>query len=134
MPTKKRAVSKTRQKRSTSRGSASRRKSSSSSRSKSKSSFEKRPWRTYTAMSKREREAMPENCFLDSKNRKYPICYKGSRAVSCVGLRSAERRAYTQRREDIAAESRERQQALGCFDEKGKWKRREERIFGNRKR
>ncbi|MCP4204218.1 MAG: hypothetical protein GY769_20065 [bacterium] len=51
------------------------------------------------------RKKMPKSCFLDQKNRKYPVCAKsvrGRQRVSCKGTLAAYQRARQQKKQKLA--------------------------------
>jgi hypothetical protein len=51
-----------------------------------------RPWKELDP-SKKQRRSMPSHCFLAPRQRKYPICPKGSRKPTLQGVRAALSRA-----------------------------------------
>lgn len=86
------------------------------------------PWKELTSMSKAERAEMPSHCLLDPSHLKYPICYKHSQDISCVGLQAAKKRAQLNRNDKIASKARELEKVYNC-NEKNKWETREASIF-----
>jgi flagellar biosynthesis GTPase FlhF len=86
------------------------------------------PWKALTSMSKTERSEMPSHCLLDPSHLKYPICYKHSQDISCVGLQAAKKRAQLNRNDKIASKARELEKVYNC-NEKNKWETREAAIF-----
>jgi hypothetical protein len=76
------------------------------SRKKSRSRTTRKKWRELAPMTKSSRKKMPRKCFLLPKERKYPVCRKGSTRVSCQGTRAAEFRARLNRRPDLVAKAK----------------------------
>ena len=60
-------------------------------------------WSELVPKKKSSRKYMPEKCFLDKKNQKYPICPKRVNAITCKGIKSARARAVKNGDEEIVA-------------------------------
>jgi hypothetical protein len=89
------------------------------------------PWKQLTAMSVKDRANMSEHCFLERSSRKYPVCYRGSSDLSCVGLQAAKQRAKLQHNGKIAQRAMDFEDQFKC-NERGEWEEREARIFSRR--
>lgn len=59
------------------------------------------------------RRRMRASCFLDAKNRKYPVCTKTGR-FSCKGNLAAFNRARQQKRNDLAKKALRKAKREGC--------------------
>lgn len=60
-------------------------------------------WSELAPKKKSSRMYMPEKCFLDKQNRKYPICPKRVNEITCKGIKSARERAVKNGDEAIVA-------------------------------
>jgi len=92
----------------------SRSRSRSGSRSTSTQKNNELHWRTIAPMSMSSRLNMTPNCFLDEKNRKYPICPKRVNKTTCKGLAASRARAVMNGDEYIVAKADKHMQVLMC--------------------
>jgi hypothetical protein len=84
-----------------------------SNRSKHKKSDEMQ-WRDVAPMSKSERLKMVSFCFLDEKNRKYPVCPNRVEQITCKGLVTARARAVKNGNEYIVAKADKQREVFMC--------------------
>lgn len=77
-------------------------------------SRKKQHWRDLTARSASERRAMPTHCFLEPKERKYPVCRKGSSKIDCQGLDAAFRRARLQKNDNVMRKASQKMRKMRC--------------------
>lgn len=71
-------------------------------------------WSDVAPISKSSRRKMMPNCFLDEKNRKYPICPKRVKQVTCQGLVAARARAVINGDEYIVTKADNKKDVLMC--------------------
>ncbi len=81
------------------------------------------------------RRKMPLSCFLDRKNRKYPVCAKGTRGrqkVSCKGVSAAYSRAKQQGKTGVAKKALRlaKRKRCGWFGKAGSASARDAKRWG----
>jgi hypothetical protein len=87
-----------------------------------------KPWKELAPMTKSEREATTADCFLDQKNRKYPVCMKHTRKPSCRGLKAASSRARLERNPSISKKAKSLIKKYHCDEPDSEWLQRERRL------